>query len=92
MKELNAEETELIFLLKDYGKVVEAAASEYSPALIANYVYDLAKTFNSFYTRHSVLNEDSEMLRLFRLSLIEEVADTIKGGMGLLGIEVPEKM
>lgn len=92
MKELNAEETELIFLLKDYGKVVEAAASEYSPALIANYVYDLAKTFNSFYTQHSVLNEDSEMLRLFRLSLIEEVANTIKGGMGLLGIEVPEKM
>lgn len=92
MNVLNAEETELVFLLKDYGKVVESAATEYSPALIANYVYDLAKTFNSFYTQHSVLNEDSETLRLFRLSLIEEVADTIKSGMGLLGIEVPEKM
>ncbi len=92
MKELNAEELELIFLLKDYGKVVEAAAADYSPALIANYVYDLAKTFNSFYTRHSVLNEESAVLRLFRLSLIEEVADVIRKGMGLLGIEVPEKM
>ena len=92
MKELNEEELELIFLLKDYGKVVETAAAEYSPALIANYVYDLAKTFNSFYTRHSVLNEESETVRLFRLSLIEEVADTIRSGMGLLGIEVPEKM
>lgn len=92
IKELNEEELELIFLLKDYGKVVETAAAEYSPALIANYVYDLAKTFNSFYTRHSVLNEESETVRLFRLSLIEEVADTIRSGMGLLGIEVPEKM
>lgn len=92
MNELNAEELELIFLLKDYGKVVEAAAAEYSPALIANYVYDLAKTFNSFYTQHSVLNEESATLRLFRLSLIEEVADVIRKGMGLLGIEVPEKM
>lgn len=92
MKELNGEEVELIFLLKDYRKIIEAAAAEYSPALIANYVYDLAKTFNSFYTQHSVLNEESEALRLFRLSLIEEVADTIKSGMGLLGIEVPEKM
>ncbi len=92
MKELNGEEVELIFLLKDYRKIIEAAAAEYSPALIANYVYDLAKTFNSFYTQYSVLNEESEALRLFRLSLIEEVADTIKSGMGLLGIEVPEKM
>lgn len=92
MKQLNGEELDLIFLLKDYGKVIEAAAAEYSPALIANYVYDLAKTFNSFYTQHSVLNEESETLRLFRLSLIEKVADTIKSGMGLLGIRVPEKM
>lgn len=92
MKELNAEELELIFQLKDYSKVVEAAAAEYSPALIANYVYDLAKTFNSFYTQHSVLNEESVARKVFRLSLIEEVADVIRKGMGLLGIEVPEKM
>lgn len=92
MEVLNPEEVDLIFLLKDYDKVVEAAAAEYSPALIANYVYDLAKTFNSFYTQHSVLNEASETLRFFRLSLIEEVSDVIRKGMGLLGIEVPEKM
>lgn len=91
-KDLNPEELELIFLLKDYGKLIQNAASEYSPALIANYVYEVAKTFNGFYAKHSVLNEDSETSKLFRLSLIEEVADTIKKGMGLLGIQVPEKM
>lgn len=90
--QLNTEELELIFLLKDYKKVIYGAASEYSPALIANYVYELAKTFNSFYAKHSVLNEESESLKLFRLALIEEVADIIKNGMNLLGIEVPEKM
>ncbi len=92
LEELQTEEVDLVFLLKDYGKVVEAAAAEYSPALIANYVFDLAKTFNVFYTQHSVLNEASEAARLFRLALIEQVADTIRNGMGLLGIEVPEKM
>jgi arginyl-tRNA synthetase len=91
-KDLNTEELELIFLLKDYGKLIQNAASEYSPALIANYVYEVAKTFNGFYAKHSVLNEESETSKLFRLSLIEEVADTIKKGMGLLGIQVPEKM
>lgn len=91
-KDLNPEELELIFLLKDYGKLIQNAASEYSPALIANYVYEVAKTFNGFYAKHSVLNEDSESSKLFRLSLIEEVADTIKKGMGFLGIQVPEKM
>jgi arginyl-tRNA synthetase len=91
-KDLNTEELELIFLLKDYGKLIQNAASEYSPALIANYVYEVAKTFNGFYAKHSVLNEESESSKLFRLSLIEEVADTIKKGMGLLGIQVPEKM
>lgn len=89
---VNAEEIELIFLLKDFNKVIQNAASEYSPALIANFVYDLAKTFNGFYTKHSVLNEPNETVKLFRLSLIEEVADVIKKGMGLLGIHVPEKM
>ncbi len=92
LEALNTEEIELVFLLKDFNKVIQNAASEYSPALIANYVYDLAKTFNGFYTKHSVLNETAENIKLFRLSLIEEVADVIKKGMGLLGIQVPEKM
>jgi arginyl-tRNA synthetase len=90
--ELNQEELELIFLLKDYTKQVQNAALDYSPALIANYVYELAKTFNSFYAKHSVLNDVAESTKLFRLSLIEEVADTIKKGMRLLGIQVPDKM
>lgn len=92
LETINSEELDLIFLLKDYPKIVKSAALEYSPALVANYVYELAKTFNSFYTKHSVLNEDSETLKLFRLALIEQVASIIKKGMGLLGIEVPEKM
>ncbi len=89
---VNAEEIEVIFLLKDFRKIIDAAAAEYSPAVIANYVYELAKTFNVFYSRHSVLNEENEVLKNFRLSLIEQVAEVIKKGMKLLGIEVPEKM
>jgi arginyl-tRNA synthetase len=92
LQAVNAEEIELIFLLKDFNKVIQNAAAEYSPALVANYVYDLAKTFNGFYTKHSVLNEPDESLKRFRLSLIEEVAAVIKKSMGLLGIGVPEKM
>lgn len=92
LQAVNAEEIELIFLLKDFNKVIQNAAAEYSPALVANYVYDLAKIFNGFYTKHSVLNEPDESLKRFRLSLIEEVAAVIKKCMGLLGIGVPEKM
>jgi arginyl-tRNA synthetase len=92
LQAVNAEEIELIFLLKDFNKVIQNAAAEYSPALVANYVYDLAKIFNGFYTKHSVLNEPDESLKRFRLSLIEEVAAVIKKSMGLLGIGVPEKM
>ena len=79
-------------MLKDYSKVIQNAAKEYSPALVANYVYDIAKTFNSFYTQHSVMNEANEAVKLFRLALIAQVAISIKEGMGLLGIDVPEKM
>jgi arginyl-tRNA synthetase len=89
---LNTEEKELVFLLKDYNSVIQAAAAEYSPAQLANYIYDLAKTFNVFYAQHSVLNEENEDKKYLRLGLIKKVAETIKHAMGLLGIEVPEKM
>lgn len=92
ISEINLEETELIFLLKDFGKTIQSAADDYSPAIIANYVYEVAKTFNAFYTKHSVLNEENVETRDFRLALIKAVAEVIKQGMALLGIAVPEKM
>lgn len=89
---LNPEELELVFLIKDYGTVIKNAASDYSPALLANYTYELAKTFNGFYTQHSVMNEENENIKYLRLGLIKKVAETIKHAMGLLGIDVPERM
>jgi arginyl-tRNA synthetase len=89
---LNAEETEIIYLLSDYPTVIQKAAKEYSPALIANYVYELAKTFNSFYATHSVMNESHEGIKQMRLILISKVAQVIQHAMGLLGIRVPERM
>lgn len=89
---LNPEELELVFLVKDYDTVIKNAASDYSPALLANYTYELAKTFNGFYTQHSVMNEENENIKYLRLGLIKKVAETIKHAMGLLGIDVPERM
>lgn len=89
---LNPEELELVFLLKDYPTVIQSAAADYSPALLANYTYELAKTFNGFYTQHSVMNEENEHIKYLRLGLIKKVAETIKHSMGLLGIDVPERM
>jgi arginyl-tRNA synthetase len=89
---LNKEELELVILLKDYKNTIKRAASDYSPAIVANYIFELAKTFNSFYAIHSVMNEPNEALKKMRLSLISKIAETIKHGMKLLGIEVPEKM
>ena len=89
---LNKEELDLVFLLNQYHDIIQKAAEEYSPAIIANYVYDLAKTFNGFYAQHSVINETDESIKTLRLALVKKIAQTIKHGMGLLGIEVPEKM
>jgi arginyl-tRNA synthetase len=86
------EEKELLFILTEYKNTIQKAADEYSPALIANYAYDLAKTFNGFYTVHSVLNEADASKKDFRLTLVNEVAETLKAAMGLLGIAVPEQM
>lgn len=88
----NKEEIELVFLMNEYESIISKAASEYSPALVANYVFELAKTFNVFYTNHSVLNEEIESIKQMRLILIEKVAATIQHAMGLLGIGVPERM
>jgi arginyl-tRNA synthetase len=79
-------------MLTDHKNILSKAVEEYSPVLIANFAYELAKTFNSFYAVHTVINEPDVAIRNFRLVLIAEVAETIKAAMGLLGIEVPEQM
>jgi len=90
--ELLKPESELIYLLNEYPTAVKKAGDEYSPAVIANYVYDLAKTFNQFYAEVSIMNETDNDKQQFRLSLIKAVAETISKATGLLGIQVPTRM
>lgn len=85
-------ESNLIQSLSKFPDVVAQAGSEYSPALIANYVYDLVKQYNSFYHDFSILKEEKLPMKQFRLLLSKKVANVVKTGMGLLGIEVPERM
>jgi arginyl-tRNA synthetase len=85
-------ESELIYLLNEYPTAIKKAGDEYSPAIIANYVYELAKTFNQFYAEVSIMNETDGDKQQFRLSLIKVVAETISKAMGLLGIQVPTRM
>lgn len=89
---LSEKEENLIQMLADYASVVREAGSAYSPALIANYTYDLVKEYNQFYHDFSILREEDEALKRFRLVLSANVAKIIKSGMALLGIEVPERM
>jgi arginyl-tRNA synthetase len=85
-------EKELLRILYDYPAVVKQSGIELSPALIANYTYELVKTYNHFYQDTPVLREANNELRIFRLQLSLYTADVIKQAMNLLGIEVPEKM
>ncbi|MBE6312161.1 MAG: arginine--tRNA ligase [Bacteroidales bacterium] len=89
---LSQKELDLIQNLSSFPAVLGQAAAEYSPSLIANYVYDLAKEFNQFYHDFSMLKEENEAMRLFRLKLARNVARIIKNALYLLGIEAPEKM
>jgi arginyl-tRNA synthetase len=88
----NDKETVIIQKLADFSSAVADAGRNYSPALIANYVYDLAKEYNQFYHDCSILKEQDGAVRAFRLLLSATVADVICRGMSLLGIEVPERM
>ncbi len=90
--ELLKPELELIFALNEYATTIKKAGDEYSPAIIANYVYELAKIFNQFYAEVSIMNETDNDKQQFRLSLIKVVAETISKAMGLLGIQVPTRM
>jgi arginyl-tRNA synthetase len=85
-------EKELLLLLEQFPDVVQQAAEEHNPSAIANYVYSVAKTYNSFYTVHSVLKAESEEKKQLRLQLCQLTAGVIKEGMQLLGIRVPERM
>lgn len=89
---LNSKERELIKQVQLFPEVVQNAAENHSPALIANYTYDLVKEFNSFYQNVSILGADSDTEKLFRVQLSNTVANTIKNAFGLLGIQVPERM
>jgi arginyl-tRNA synthetase len=89
---LNPREKQLLKTLYDFPRVVEEAATEMSPARIANYCYELCREFNQFYHEHSVLNEPDLAVSEFRIKLSQLTASVIKNAMGLLGIEVPERM
>ncbi len=89
---INDKERELIKYMYHFPSLITEAAKEYSPAIIANYVYDLCKTFNQFYHDHSVLNEPDRSVSDFRLMLSKLTARVICNGMSLLGIQVPERM
>lgn len=90
--ELNQSEKELIMQLANYKPIVEKAAEALSPALIANYVYDLVKTYNSFYQSNPILNQEDENLKQMRLNLSNLTAETIKKSLQLLGIQTVNRM
>jgi arginyl-tRNA synthetase len=89
---LASSERDLIVLLQQYPEVLQAAAREMSPALVANYAYELAKAYNKFYHEESILKIEDETIKKFRLSLSQATARLIERSMNLLGIEVPERM
>ncbi|MBT8236834.1 MAG: arginine--tRNA ligase, partial [Bacteroidia bacterium] len=91
-KTLHSKEKELLKVLEQYPNVVQAAAEQYSPALVANYVYELVKEFNSFYQQVTILGEEDDDVRTFRIQLANKVGEVIKSSLGLLGIESPERM
>ncbi|NNC33416.1 MAG: arginine--tRNA ligase [Croceitalea sp.] len=89
---LHEKEKELIKIVQLYPETVQIAAENYSPALIANYTYELVKEFNSFYQQVSILGEDDENIKMFRVQLAAKVGEIIKSSLRLLGIEAPERM
>ena len=90
--ELSVKEEGLVQMLADFTGVVEQAGTDYNPSVLANYAYDLVKEYNQFYHDFSILREENEALKVFRLALSQNVGKIVKLAMGLLGIEVPERM
>ncbi len=89
---LHPKEKELIKQIELFPEVIQNAAHNHSPALVANYTYELVKEYNSFYQTVSILGEENQDKKVFRVQLSKKVSDTIKLAFGLLGIEVPERM
>jgi arginyl-tRNA synthetase len=90
--ELHEKEKELLKQIQLFPEVIQNASSNYSPALIANYTYDLVKEFNSFYQNVSILGADTDNEKVFRVQMSKTVANIIKNAFGLLGIDAPERM
>ncbi|MDC6352592.1 arginine--tRNA ligase [Zeaxanthinibacter sp. PT1] len=90
--QLHAKEKELLKWLEAFPEAIQQAAENYSPALIANYTYELVKEFNSFYQQVSILGEADESIKIFRIQLADKVAQVIQTAFSLLGIDVPERM
>ena len=89
---LSTKEEGLIQMLADFPAIVRQAGQDYSPSVIANYCYDLVKEYNQFYHDFSILREADERVKVLRLTLSANVSKVVRLGMGLLGIEVPERM
>ena len=90
--ELTEKEEGLIQMVADFAAVVKQAGEDYSPSIIANYTYDLVKEYNQFYHDYSILREENEAVKVFRIALSANVAKVVRLGMNLLGIEVPSRM
>ena len=90
--ELSEKEEGLIQMVADFAAVVKQAGEDYSPSIIANYTYDLVKEYNQFYHDFSILREENEAVKIFRIALSANVAKVVRLGMSLLGIEVPSRM
>lgn len=89
---LNAKEKELMLFILKFEETVQKAASAFSPAVVANYVFELARTFNQFYHDNPIIDETNPATSLFRLKLSQHCADTIRKSLYLLGIDAPERM
>jgi arginyl-tRNA synthetase len=89
---INNIEIEIIQHILDYSHIIQKAGKEYSPALLANYIYELVKMYNSFYQTVSILKEEDESKRFFRILLSKKVGEIIESGMSLLGVKVPNRM
>ena len=90
--ELSDKEQSLIQHIADFPATIQQAGTDYNPSAIANYCYDLVKEYNQFYHDFSILREEDEQKKLFRIVLSANVAKVVRLGLGLLGIEVPERM
>ena len=92
LSELAETEAALIQLLNDFERKIKQAAEDYSPAILAQYLFDLAKEYNRFYAELPIFHEKDLQLQSFRVALSLQTAKTIKRGMSLIGIQVPERM